>query len=559
MATREQLIKALRAAHEAGDTEGAQRIAAMVAAQPAQAAVETPSLMSRIGSGIKENVIGSGEVDTPGEYIGQGINAMGSGVVRGIEGLLTAPSSIRGLVSKGAEKVGVLPDGITDTMRSSDPLSGQSLSAEFSNATGGMFQRPENESRLQKYAGTVGEFLPGAIAFGGMSPANIAKFGIAPALASEAAGQATEGTAVEPYARLAAGLLAPVAASKVSQFTRGGDEMAAMANTLKSQGVTPTAGQASGSTAIRRLEGRLEPSSAQLDDFTSATMRQIGSTAPKATPEALRAAGDAIVKQMDDAVAGVSVIPRGSDASHAARLAADYIERVPAGQLTPRVRGIATEIERAATSRTAAPIELSRLKTWRSDIGKLTVSPDAATREAAHGLRSIIDDMTDTALRAAGREADIAGLSAAREAYRNFIGVRDAASRAGAEAGLLSPAALNQSMIRATGREAYATGRGTDMADFTRAGAAVLRPVSAVSAGGIRSQMGAANLGAGGLGALAGSPMGLPGAIAGGLLGAAVPPIGQALMRSAPVQTLLADPAQIMRNVTKSSSGLLAQ
>jgi hypothetical protein len=68
-----------------------------------------------------------------------------------------------------------------------------------------------------QFAETIGEFVPGAALAPeeGLGKA-VAKYGVAPAVASEAAGQATEGTPLEPYARAAAGVgagLAPAAAN----------------------------------------------------------------------------------------------------------------------------------------------------------------------------------------------------------------------------------------------------------------------------------------------------------------------------------------------------------
>jgi hypothetical protein len=307
------------------------------------------------------------------------------------------------------------------------------------------------------------------------------------------------------------------------------------------------------------MEGRLQATDEQLADFTAATMRQLGSTAKTATPTNLAATQREIVKQMDDAVSGVNIVPTRTQAQAAVKVATDYIDRVPAGQLTPRIRGIANEIKALAASGKDVP--LSRLKQWRSDIGDFTVSSDTATRNAAHSLRTLLDDMTDQALTTAGRADDIAALAKAREAYRNFIGVRDAASRATAEGGVLSPTQLNQSMIRAQGRENYAVGRTTPMTDFTRSAAATLRPAPAVLPGGVRSFSEAlpAALGAAGAGGAIGAGLGPLGAVLGGVAGALAPATGQLAMRSAPVQALLRDPRGAITQAARILPGLLSQ
>lgn len=59
-----------------------------------------------------------------------------------------------------------------------------------------------------EFARTVGEFLPGAAALGpGNFLGNTIRYGVVPGVLSEAAGQITEGTALEPWARAAAGLI----------------------------------------------------------------------------------------------------------------------------------------------------------------------------------------------------------------------------------------------------------------------------------------------------------------------------------------------------------------
>ncbi|MCO5157511.1 MAG: hypothetical protein M9945_12315 [Aquamicrobium sp.] len=62
---------------------------------------------------------------------------------------------------------------------------------------------------------TVGEFLPGAMALGGGGLLNAVRYGVAPALGSEAAGQLTEDTAFEPYARVAGALVGGAVGSRI--------------------------------------------------------------------------------------------------------------------------------------------------------------------------------------------------------------------------------------------------------------------------------------------------------------------------------------------------------
>jgi hypothetical protein len=96
----------------------------------------------------------------------------------------------------------------------------------------GLAHKPETTSG--RYVESGAEFVPAAIMGGGPLVRNALALGVAPGLASEAAGQATEGTAYEPYARAGAAVLggatghwatAPNAAgAAVSRASRGANQ-----------------------------------------------------------------------------------------------------------------------------------------------------------------------------------------------------------------------------------------------------------------------------------------------------------------------------------------------
>lgn len=505
---------------------------------------------------LGDNLIGFDDgVESPGEKLGSLIRGGGAAAARGLVDIPAIPANLAQLGATAVEKVTRMEepsmvsralDHLPDTrdMLAAVPVVG-----------------PESQYKAPGTAGdfvsTIGEFAGGAGGLGGAS--SMLRYGVVPGAASEAAGQVTEGTAIEPYARTGAGILAALMASPKPGSFNNSTESGKMANTLRDNGVrNVTVGQSKGSQSLMAAEGRLQPTPQQIDDFTAATMRQIGSAEKLATPKALKAAQDAIVSQMDDAVRGVDIVPDMAMAQRALSVADRYVQRVPAGQLTPRLRGIAEEIQAAARSGKAVTLDL--MKEWRSDIGRMSISPDAATREAAHSIRGMIDDMTDDALMAVGRADDIANLGSARELYRNFVGVRDAASRAGAEGGTLSPQALNQSVIRSQGREAYATGQTTPMSEFTRAGASVLRPAPTVAPAGVRSIAGAlpvASAAALGGGALqAGATPLAAGVLAAG--GAIAPEVARSAIRGHFIQQLLRNPKRAVSQNAPVLPGLLS-
>lgn len=162
------------------------------------------------GQTIYENVVGSGEVDTPGERAGELIKGAGAGMMRGAAGLLGLPGDVAGMVRGAAqyagEKVGVQPDSAVAKaagfLLPSYPTS-EDVRSGLGAVTGGRseFVAP---GTLGKYAATIGEFIPGAV---GGGPKALAQM-VAAGAASETAGQITEGAAIEPFARII-GALAP--------------------------------------------------------------------------------------------------------------------------------------------------------------------------------------------------------------------------------------------------------------------------------------------------------------------------------------------------------------
>lgn len=98
----------------------------------------------------------------------------------------------------------------------SNPLGGANLREGMSTVTDGATDY-QPYTTGGEYARTAGEFLPGAAAFGGGSLANLLRYVVAPAVTSETAGQYTEGTALEPYARIAGALLGGWAGGKIGQ------------------------------------------------------------------------------------------------------------------------------------------------------------------------------------------------------------------------------------------------------------------------------------------------------------------------------------------------------
>lgn len=147
----------------------------------------------------------------------------GIGVAKGTIGLGGLVGDLTDLGSKGIKKAS---DFVSDQVGIPryEPTQGTSVlnhiptSASLTkNIEGvtGEFYKPQTTAG--HYAETVGEFLPAAVAGPGGVARKVAMQAVLPGVASEAAGQATAGTDLEPYARAGAGLTAGVGGALLSR------------------------------------------------------------------------------------------------------------------------------------------------------------------------------------------------------------------------------------------------------------------------------------------------------------------------------------------------------
>ena len=201
--TVDQLRAAAKRAYNAGDIKSAQELIA------AGQKLENTSVQNapfRLG-GFRENLIGSGEIDTPGEYLGDAIKAAGAGGARGIKSLLDLPEMGAGLIRQGYQKV---------TGQKVEPLEETYLGGGFDKGVRGITSLGgdanaidyRSPNTLGKYAGTIGEFVGGAGAATQLTKP-IPKLATIAGGGSEAAGQLTEGTSIEPFARITGALITP--------------------------------------------------------------------------------------------------------------------------------------------------------------------------------------------------------------------------------------------------------------------------------------------------------------------------------------------------------------
>lgn len=361
-----------------------------------------------------------------------------------------------------------------------------------------------------RYAGTVGEFVPGAAAAaltGGTSMLpTVARGALLPGVASEAAGQVAEkylpnSTWAEPAARLAGSILGGVATSGAERAIKslispsgGASPMALQAaDELRSAGVPVTAGQATGGQFAKSIEAnnpqlqamaQVSKDGAQLKQFTTAGLRMSGLTddvvddivrqariegaavdPTLANPITMRVLGDSLGKRFDDALSGVDYTPDRKlvDAIMAAR---GPNGSMPHG-MQPFV-ALSTRIGNAV--RNGQTIPASELQTMRSALGPYTTSQVTAHRQAAYLLRDALDDAIDDAVRLAGQPERMQALLKVRQDYQNYMAL-EAALKVGSGLGvngIITPQDLARA-VAAQGKRRMITG-GRDTGNLAMAG-----------------------------------------------------------------------------------------
>ena len=326
---------------------------------PQQAVMaEKPSDSFKLGS-LRENIIGEGEVDTAGEYIGQAIKEGGAAMARGLIGLASLPEfAIAGTKYLGQKAFGMetspfptetyLGGGLKEGMegivqagtfagqKAYEAVTGQSADdVEFLKAHPDIIEFKGN-TVFSPFISTAGEFYGGGPFTRGT--------GIA-AIASETAGQAAQKYAPEKevYARFF-GALAPsvlVSGNKTLQALTGKNysgptlktleqEKDRFYNLLKFDGVEINPNKinnlkssiqqklAQGGDYVAATDNLVNDALKALDDMTAQTIKEAGSVSPYAlekikrriSSEFLPRAGDqtdsifTVLKSIDDTLFG---------------------------------------------------------------------------------------------------------------------------------------------------------------------------------------------------------------------------------------------------------------
>jgi hypothetical protein len=446
--------------------------------------------------------------------IGAG-KALGTGLFKGAVGLGTLPGNMEALgragINRAAGMVGVEPPLSPETL---NPVTYSNLMGRLENKFGKTY---EPKTRAEKYIQAVGEFAPGGGLAGGISKGARAAQIVAPAFASESAGQLAEGTDYEVAARVGGALLggtvANLGARTVTPAPITDPVKAAHVAELQKQGVkTLTAGQKTGSSGIRALEdasmnmpgggrGR-QMQVQQLEEFTSAALSKAGIQGQtRATPEVIEGGFNALGKQYEQVGQVAKVVADPGFGVRLKKVIDEYNQVTPSSQRVPIIAGLASDI-RAAASKPGGMTGKEYLG-FRSQMRRAQRGM-GANPQASQALGNLIERLDHQMVRSAPKNirADVSKyMRELNERYRNLLAIEGAANKAGEKSavGLLSPQQLNAELKkqskRITSRNSRELGRlaaaGDDVlrdlkssgtAERTQAMGVIKSPATAMSA-----------------------------------------------------------------------------
>lgn len=416
----------------------------------------------------------------------------GVGLGKGVIGLAGALGDLTNLGAKGIEhatnfvsdKLGVdrykRPDqpSVLEGIPTSD-----SITKAVEEKTGKFY---EPKTTAGKYARTAGEFLPSSLLGPGSLPVKVGT-GLTAAAGSEAAGQATEGTAAEPYARVAgalAGGLAPSALGRGVTPLPASPQRQRLVDILADEGVTSlTAGQRTGNKSLQYAEsflgdGPLAGQSASRvqqegqQQFTQAAMRRAGQGLDDASPETLAANNARLGNEFEQLSARNTMAPDNQFITDVTAAIRQY-RNVPDSQQSRMIQGYIDDIVPYinAGGMPGAEYQAMRSRMSRQANNNRQSDPDLA--EALRGFRNALDDAMGRSISPADREA----WQTARREYGAQKTIEKTASRAGEATaeGQLVPANLRNT-VSANNRGAYARGEG-EFSELARAGSGVMQPL----------------------------------------------------------------------------------
>ena len=433
----------------------------------------------------------------------------------------------------------------------------------MSRLTGGYSDR-QPENRAEEYTRTIGEFLPSAVAFGGLNPASLTMGGLIPALGSETAGQVVRGIdaprpswmpeivpSAETIARIGGAIVSPMAVNKV-RTTITPNPVAPnktmrldAAKRFDEEGIPYTAGQKTASTKQQYRESETGGApyaalkDAQQSGFNRAALKRLGVDADEANEIVMGKAHQIASDKYTALTSTHSIRPQvqlGRDLNATVR---SYLDKTD--NPAPIVKEVVSEIRNAIN--TKGVITGEKYQSLITRLRNAGAGNDPDRMMVTRQLRENLDDAMERSI-AATKPSDLGKWKDARKNWRDLIAVEDTLkSGAGGTEGIISPVKLRQVTAEQRGaRKSAQTGvHDDDLHGLAKAGAIITKPTVANS--GTASRLwarmgGSAGTGAG-IGGAIGSLFGPIGAGIGAGVGAGAGPVLSALKSQVQMSPLM--------------------
>jgi hypothetical protein len=158
---------------------------------------EQPSMVSDIGKSFASGLA------TGGPLAGAGAGGLIAGLASGIASIPGVTSTIENATRAARRAIGIPEEGYSV---GGAGFGGTAVPPAMAQAAGPRFGEYQPQTTAGQYAQSIGQFTPAAIAGPGGFLRRLGTQAVIPAIASETAGQLTQGTSYEPYARAVGGL-----------------------------------------------------------------------------------------------------------------------------------------------------------------------------------------------------------------------------------------------------------------------------------------------------------------------------------------------------------------
>lgn len=478
MATLEQLTNSLKAADAAGDTAAAQTLANAIRKMQAQPAAPKVGMgedvVRGMGSGAKTGLEQlAGTVEDTGNLGGTAVKKVAGWLGFQPSTAEAAGQTVSNAVSAGLNPIGgatklLKAAGGPDLTRLYAPTS-QTVREDVEAAVPAAKKlNYDPQTKLGKFAKTGTEFATGAVAGEARLPAILRRVAEQTGIGflSEGAGQATEGSAFEPYARFGTGLLG---AGLLSSAVRKGP-VTPQAQRLLDEGIDLSAGQATGSKGLKIFESELGGGTTQSlaerqrEQFTARAMQEVGAPAGSlATPENMLKQRNRIGAELDRVERAVGDVPISVEGQQGMM---DAVKKYTDGVGTPApvVGNTVRDIGRIMTGNGTAVLNGEQLAGLRTRIREAADGADFQTAEALRGLQTQLDNAIETHVKTSPTTApELADEWAkARQQYRLYLDLERTAANAPAHLageGLFTPAGLRGGVKGVEGNRRLVTGQ----------------------------------------------------------------------------------------------------